>query len=92
MRENKTNFSLFGDYFAILGSLLLDSKTGRVLTSDNHRKYIPKRGTMDALALPEVTPNLPFDTIRSFTAVTWRKETRTSGLKPTLRVPGPTDP
>ncbi|MFP5287687.1 MAG: FkbM family methyltransferase [Thermoanaerobaculia bacterium] len=52
MQERGIGFSAYEEYFRSLGYRVLDSKTGREITTANHHRIIPARGTIDALALP----------------------------------------
>ena len=54
MQEKNIDFSFYTNYFGSLGYHLLDVKTGNHLTFENHRKYIPPLGTIDAIALSNV--------------------------------------
>jgi FkbM family methyltransferase len=57
MREWGIGFSHYEELFRPLGYRILDSKTGREITTANHRSIIPVLGTIDALALP--SPEAP---------------------------------
>jgi len=57
MLERGIGFAEYEEYFGALGYRILDGKTGRPITSRNHRSLIPAQGTLDALALP--SPEAP---------------------------------
>jgi methyltransferase FkbM-like protein len=52
MEERGIGFRHYEQLFRPLGYRIVDSKTGREITTANHRGIIPARGTLDALALP----------------------------------------
>lgn len=52
MEERGIGFTHYEELFRSLGYRIVDSKTGREITIANHRRIIPARGTIDALALP----------------------------------------
>jgi FkbM family methyltransferase len=52
LKERGVDFSFYSNYFSSLNYILLDSQTGNIITQDNYKKYIPQKGTIDILALP----------------------------------------
>ncbi len=52
MDEKNIEFSFYYDYFSKLNYKLLDTKTEREITLQNFRKYIPKNGSTDLIAIP----------------------------------------
>lgn len=52
MKEKNIDFSFYSNYFNKYNYRLIHSKTGETITFENHKKYIPLQGTIDALALP----------------------------------------
>ena len=52
MRERGIGFADYEAFLGPLGYRILDARNGREITAANHRRIIPGRGTIDALALP----------------------------------------
>lgn len=52
IQERGIGFTHYEELFRSLGYRIVDGKTGREITTANHRRIIPARGTIDALALP----------------------------------------
>lgn len=52
MGERGIGFTHYEELFHSFGYRIVDAKTGRKITTANHRRIIPARGTIDALALP----------------------------------------
>jgi FkbM family methyltransferase len=52
MEEKNISFQFYSDYFNALNYKLLDAKSGSLITTDNYLEFIPARGTIDILALP----------------------------------------
>jgi FkbM family methyltransferase len=50
--EKSIDFGFYRDYFSRLNYRLVDTKTGAVVTGENYRKYIPRKGSTDLIALP----------------------------------------
>ncbi len=53
MKEKEIDFRHYINYFSSENYLLLDSNSGRIVTSENHLKIIPLLGTIDIIALPQ---------------------------------------
>jgi FkbM family methyltransferase len=52
MTEKSIDFSFYSNYFKELGYKMYDSTTTDIITFENHKKYIPKKGTIDIIAKP----------------------------------------
>ncbi len=52
MDEKKIDFSFYLDYFSRLNYRLIDTKTNAVITEKNYRRYVPKNGSTDLIAIP----------------------------------------
>lgn len=52
MTEKKIDFTFYSNYFKELNYCMYDSATGDVITLENHKNYIPKKGTIDIVAKP----------------------------------------
>ncbi len=53
MTEKGIDFSFYADYFEKLNYLQYNSASGELITLENHKKYIPARGTIDIIAKPK---------------------------------------
>ena len=53
LTERGHSFSEFESLFASLDYMLINTKTGRVVTAANHRHEVPERSTTDLLAEPQ---------------------------------------
>jgi FkbM family methyltransferase len=53
MKEKGIGFSNYLEFFDSLAYSLSDSKSLKEITSDNYRKFIPLKGTIDILAIPK---------------------------------------
>lgn len=52
MDEKKIDFDFYFNYFKDLNYKLIDTKTDKEVTLSNYRKYIPKNGSTDLIAIP----------------------------------------
>ena len=52
MKEKNIDFSFYIDYFNKFNYKLVDSESGKLLTTKNHNNIIPELGTIDIIALP----------------------------------------
>lgn len=52
MDEKNISFDFYFNYFRDLGYKLMDTKTDAQITMSNYRKYIPKNGSTDLIAIP----------------------------------------
>ena len=52
LKERGIDFAAYEELFRSLCYRIVDSRTGREITTANHHRIIPARGTIDALALP----------------------------------------
>jgi len=52
MTEKSIDFTFYSNYFKDLGYKMYDSTTSDIITLENHKKYIPKKGTIDIIAKP----------------------------------------
>jgi len=52
MDEKNISFDFYYTYFRDLNYKLIDTKTGKEITLSNYRKYIPKKGSTDLIAIP----------------------------------------
>jgi len=52
MVEKNIDFSFYSNYFKELNYRMYASKSSDVITFENHKKYIPKKGTIDVIAKP----------------------------------------
>ncbi len=52
MDEKNISFDFYFNYFKGLGYKLMDTKTDAEITLDNYRRYIPKNGSTDLIAIP----------------------------------------
>jgi hypothetical protein len=52
MDEKNIGYDFYDGYFSSLGYHLVDTKTGVAINLQNYRRYIPKKGTTDLIALP----------------------------------------
>ena len=53
MDEKKISFEYYFDYFKRLNYKLIDLKTENAISLDNYKKYIPKNGSTDLIAVPQ---------------------------------------
>ncbi len=53
MTEKGIDFSFYSDYFGKLNYLMYDSASKALITMENHKKYIPAKGTIDIIAKPK---------------------------------------
>lgn len=52
MTEKNIDFTFYSNYFKELNFQMYDSTTSDIITLENHKKYIPKKGTIDIIAKP----------------------------------------
>lgn len=52
MTEKNIDFNFYSNYFKELNYVMYDSATSDVITIENHKNYIPKKGTIDIVAKP----------------------------------------
>jgi FkbM family methyltransferase len=52
MDEKKIDFEFYFNYFSQMNYSLVDTKTSAEISLKNYRKYIPKKGSTDLIALP----------------------------------------
>jgi FkbM family methyltransferase len=52
MDEKKIDFDFYFNYFKDLNYRLIDTKTEKEITLENYRRYIPKNGSTDLIAVP----------------------------------------
>ena len=52
MEEKGITFDFYDRYFSRIGYRLVDTKTGAAVTLENHRRHIPRKGSIDLIALP----------------------------------------
>lgn len=50
--EKNINFDFYLDYFGKLNYKLMDTMTDAEITAENYRKYVPKNGSTDLIAIP----------------------------------------
>jgi FkbM family methyltransferase len=53
MEEKGINFDFYETFFRNLNYSLIECKTNKIVDSSNYRKYIPKNGGTDLIALPQ---------------------------------------
>lgn len=53
MTEKGIDFSFYSNYFGKLNYNLYDSATTSLITLENHKDYIPAKGTIDIIAIPK---------------------------------------
>lgn len=53
MTEKGIDFSFYSNYFGKLDYLMYDSASKTLITMENHKKYIPAKGTIDIIAKPK---------------------------------------
>lgn len=52
MTEKNIDFNFYSNYFKELNYQMFDSTTMHTITLENHKEYIPKKGTIDIIAKP----------------------------------------
>lgn len=52
MDEKKISFNFYYDYFQRANYKLIDTKSGATITMGNYKRYIPKKGSTDLIAIP----------------------------------------
>jgi len=52
MTEKNIDFSFYSNYFKSLNYKMYDSTSTDIITLENHKEYIPKKGTIDIIAKP----------------------------------------
>ena len=52
MTEKNIDFTFYSNYFKDLNYCMYDSTSSKVITLENHKEYIPKKGTIDIIAKP----------------------------------------
>lgn len=53
MTEKGIDFSFYSDYFGRLNYRLYDSASKALITLENHKEFIPAKGTIDIIAIPQ---------------------------------------